>query len=230
VNNIVDAMIVGRLFKVLVEKGVFLVFTSNRAPQELFKDGLQRERFLPFIELIETRLFIYHLNSFQDYRLSKVPSLDKFYFHPLNEEAKLGLKQVIEMITGGKNLRAKNIFINKDRSLRVDRSYGRVAIFTFNELCQQPLGAMDYIAIAKNFDTLVIENVPKLNADNHNEALRFITLIDCLYEHSTRLILSAEVEVEKLYEGARNRFEFDRTISRLKEMQSIEYNQINKQL
>jgi cell division protein ZapE len=223
INNIADAMIVGRLFKTLLESGTFIVVTSNRRPQELFKDGLQRERFLPFIELIDEKLMTFYLNSFKDYRLDKVLSMHKVYFYPINKETANLLNGVIDSLTGQNSLVSKEIFVDAGRHMLLHRTYGNIAVFTFNELCQVPLGAIDYIALANNFNTIIIENIPQLGPDNHNEALRFITLIDCLYENRTNLICSAGVQVEQLYIGNKNKFEFNRTISRLKEMQSLEY-------
>lgn len=223
VNNIADAMIVGRLFETLMQEGVFIIFTSNRAPSELFKDGLQRDRFLPFIKLIETKTEVFELKSETDYRLSKISSIDKRYLYPLNQETKKLLNDAINLFTEGKQLDDTVIQVDQNRHLHVLRSYGNFAIFTFNELCQSPLSAMDYIAIAKRFSTIIIENLPQLNTDHHNEALRFITLIDCFYEYHTKLICTAEVAIERLYASGKNQFEFARTISRLKEMASKEY-------
>lgn len=223
VNNIADAMIVGRLFEALLQNGVFVVFTSNRPPYELFKDGLQRERFLPFIDLIQNKLELFELKSDTDYRLSKISSVKKLYLSPLNDETQQNLSALVELLTGGKNLEDAIIEIDENRSLRILRSYGNFAIFSFNELCQAALGAMDYIALSKRFSTIVVENIPRLTADHHNEALRFITLVDCLYEYHTKLICTAEVPIDELYAIGKNQFEFARTISRLKEMASKEY-------
>ncbi|KIE05491.1 AFG1-like ATPase [Candidatus Jidaibacter acanthamoeba] len=223
VNNIADAMIVDRLFTAIIGEGTFIVITSNRHPEELFKDGLQRERFVPFIDLIKQNFLIFHLNNFKDYRLDKLTCLDKLFFSPLNQETKDRINEIIGTITGNKKLERKELFIEDNKILKLERTYGNIAVFTFNELCLMPLGAIDYFKIAQNFNTLVIEDIPELTNDNHNEALRFITLIDCLYENHTRLICSAANPIEKMYNGTRNRFEFGRTISRLTEMQSAEY-------
>lgn len=223
INNIADAMIVGRLFKAIIERGTFVVMTSNRPPQDLFKDGLQRERFLPFIDLIQNEFLTFHLDNSKDYRLEKVTSLKETYFWPLNHDTKVDISKIINELTGGKKLEPKELIIENNRIIKAERVYGKVAIFTFSELCEQPLGAIDYLKIAKAFNTIIIENIPKLNSNNHNEALRFITLIDCLYENHTFIICSAESPINELYIGNKNSFEFDRTISRIKEMRSKEY-------
>ncbi len=225
INNIADAMIVGRLFQALIENGTFIVITSNCAPDELFKDGLQRERFLPFIDITKEKLVIFHLNNFKDYRLSKLTSLEKSYFYPSNQESDNSedFKEVIELIIGQNKLERKELTVDNNRILKLERVYRNVVVFTFNELCFMPLGTIDYVTIIRNFNTLIIEDIPQLGNDNHNEALRFITLIDCLYENHTRLICFAAAPVDQIYNGTKNQFEFKRTISRLKEMQSIEY-------
>jgi cell division protein ZapE len=223
INNVADAMIVGRLFTSLMDNGVFVVFTSNRPPQDLFKDGLQRERFIPFIELLEARTEIYSLDGPIDYRLQKLSSLNKFYHYPLGKSADKFIADVILKLCGKGKLASKEILIADNRKLQVLECRDTLAIFTFEELCSRPMSAADYIAICKNFSTVIIKNIPKLSQDNHNEALRFITLIDCFYEHKTKLICSAEAAPEELYKGNKNRFEFDRTISRLNEMKSLEY-------
>jgi cell division protein ZapE len=223
INNIADAMLVGRLFQCLVDNGTFVVMSSNRPPHELFKDGLQRERFIPFIELVEQRMLVYHLNSNRDYRVEKVAGLDKVYIHPLGQKTSAALDEIVVNLIGDNTWEEREIFINKDRKLLVHRAHMQVARFSFNELCQVPLGAIDYLALAANFSTIIIENIPQMNSDMHNEALRFITLIDCLYESKTKLICTAQVAHTELYQGGRNQFEFARTISRLAEMQSLDY-------
>jgi cell division protein ZapE len=223
INNIVDAMIVSRLFKGLLANGTYVFFTSNREPDDLFKDGLQRDRFIPFIDLIKSELEVYNLNNFCDYRLMKLYNLEQSYFYPLNEENNQNLAKVLYEITGRSNLESREVFVDSNHTLMVHKCYGNVAEFTFNELCEIPLGAIDYIALCKNFNTIVIKNIPILSADKHNEALRFITLIDCMYEHHTKLLCTAADKPEQLYKLGENQFEFRRTASRLIEMQTTEY-------
>lgn len=223
INNIADAMVVGRLFKALFEQEVFVFFTSNRPPDELFKDGLQREHFLPFIDLINNKLDVFQLNNFCDYRLSNVFKIKQNYITPLNKDTEEKINEIIFELTGRGELLSREIQIDQNRSISVMHCYGNVAVFTFKELCEIPLGAIDYLALCNNFNTLIIKNIPLLTPDHHNEILRFITLVDCMYEKKTRLICSATNTPEMLYEGGKNQFEFQRTISRLKEMQTQEY-------
>lgn len=223
INNIADAMIVGRLFKALLTNHVLIFFTSNRPPEDLFKDGLQRDHFLPFIELVNDKLEVYQLNNFCDYRLSNLLHIKQSYLTPLGKETDQEIDNIIFELTGRRTLLPREVTVDQNKLLTVMQSYGNIAVFTFKELCEIPLGAIDYLALCNTFNTLIIKNIPYLTADHHNEALRFITLIDCLYEKRTRLICSAMNLPEKLYEGGKNQFEFQRTISRLKEMQTKEY-------
>lgn len=224
INNIVDAMVVGRLFEGLIHSGCFIFFTSNRPPSDLFKDGLQRERFLPFIDLIEDKLEVFELNNFEDYRLRALSEMKDNYLLPINAKTNKELNQIITKLTGhADNLNEIEIFSDKKRPIKIHKSYGTLAVFSFKELCEVPLGAIDYLAICNNFNTVVIKDIPKMGKDNHNEALRFITLIDCLYETKTALICTAAAEPEKLYNNGKNSFEFKRTASRLNEMRSASY-------
>lgn len=223
INNIADAMLVGRLFKALQERGVYVFFSSNFYPDELFKDGLQRERFLPFIDLVKAKFDVFNLNNYRDYRLDKLSKIASAYLFPLSSASDAELERIIHDLTGSKALREKVINIDENRSITAHHSYGNIAIFSFNELCEIPLGAIDYLALCQTFSTIIIKNIPKLSEDRHNEALRFITLIDCMYNTRTKLICTAEVPAAKLYERGKCAFEFKRTVSRLIEMQSAEY-------
>jgi cell division protein ZapE len=227
INNIADAMLVERIFSLLIKMGVFVIFTSNRPPADLFKDDLQYEKLLPFIKLVEQHLLIYNLNNYKDYRLEKITDLTKVYYHPLSQTAEIFIVDAKQLLSGHSQWHEKNIEISPNRYLRALDTYGHIAHFTFNELCNTPLGAADYMALCHNFNTIIISNIPQLGPEDHNQALRFITLIDCLYENKTRLICTAEVAPEDLYTGSRNKFEFARTISRLREMQTTDYLQFN---
>jgi cell division protein ZapE len=223
INNVADAMIVGRLFKALSHNGTLVFFSSNFHPDDLFKDGLQRERFLPFISYIKQSFEIYNLNNHRDYRLDKLGKIESAYLTPLTAKNSHKLDEIIEDLTGHKHLSERNIHVDNQRQIRCLNTHGRTAVFTFKELCEIPLGAIDYLALCKHFSTIIIRNIPKLKEDDYNEALRFITLIDCLYDSKTRLICSAEVKAEKLYTSGKFAFEFKRTISRLNEMQTSQY-------
>lgn len=221
VTNVVDAMILGRLFTALIEQGVVVVATSNWAPDNLYEGGLQRDLFLPFIALLKQRLEVIHLDSETDYRQISDPDQDVYYFYPLSEENKGKVDALFIELAMGATTKREAIKV-KGRVLKME-ALNNVARTNFAQLCEQPLGAEDYIKIAQEFDTIFIEDIPCLTSDKRNEAKRFILLIDCLYEAQCRLILSAETDLHNLYDGDDHAFEFDRTISRLMEMQSAEY-------
>ncbi len=229
INNIADAMIIGRVFDTLLKEKVWILVTSNRYPSDLFKDGLQRERLDPFINMIIEKFKIIDMSLGMDYRLTKVIGFDRVYHYPLGLGADAFIEGASQELSGFHEWEERSIKIDENKMLRVLRSYGKVGIFHFNELCAMPLGAIDYVALCHHFNTIIIENIPQMGADQHNEALRFITLIDCLYNAKTRLVCTAAVSCENLYIGKIHRFEFERAISRLKEMQTVEYLSIPKE-
>ena len=220
VYNIVDAMILGRLFEGLFSKGVIIIATSNRPPEDLYKDGLQRQKFLPFIDLINDYLEVFRLKGKRDYRLERM--LEKgVYLCPADQNAKLSMDNYFFEFTGGRKPETEIIEV-LGRSIRMDASVG-VARKSFKELCQEALGAADYLAIASRYHTLLLEGVRCMSESNESEARRFVNLIDALYEAKVKLICSADSEPEGLYLRGQGIFEFDRLVSRLMEMQSTEY-------
>ena len=233
VNNSADAMIMSRLFTALIEThGVTVVTTSNRAPADLYKDGLNREHFLPFIALIERRLDVLPLNGPVDYRLERLGGADTWYV-PNGPEATAAVREVFFRLTDyspddSANVPAADLDLGGGRLLHVPKSLKGVAVFSFKRLCGEARGAADYLAIARHYHTVILVGIPRLDADQRNEAARFVTLTDALYEHKVKLIASADAEPGDLYAKGANdtgggRFEFDRTISRLMEMQSADY-------
>lgn len=221
VTNIADAMILGRLFTALFQNGVVVVTTSNFAPDELYKGGLQRARFLPFIDLLMQKLDCLELASPTDYRLARLKAMRVFHA-PLGPAATRMLERVFDDLTDGAETRTEAVTV-KGRNVPVPRAARGVAWFSFSGLCGQPLGAEDYITIAQRYHTLVLDGVPRLTEDKRNEAKRFMTLIDTLYEHKVKLVMASETAPHDLYTGETHAFEFERTISRLMEMQSNDY-------
>jgi len=221
VVDIADAMILGRLFEALFKRGVIFVATSNFAPDILYKDGLNRELFLPFINLIKEKLDILHLASPTDYRHERLMHM-QVYLSPLGKATMEALEQDFAALTEGAIAEPSELEL-KGRTLAVSRAARGVAWFSFEELCAEARGAVDYIAVAERYHTIILDGVPKMPEARRNEAKRFILLIDVLYEHNCNLVMGAEVSPAELYTEGRHAFEFERTVSRLMEMQSEEY-------
>lgn len=221
VTDITDAMILGRLFRHLFERGVIVVATSNWQPDRLYEGGLQRDRFLPFIDLLKQRMRVFHLDSDTDYR-KEFLAAEGTYFHPLGVETQNKINNVFKHLINNETPYDDALEI-KGRTIPVPSTACGVARFSFCDLCEKPLGAEDYLAIARTYHTIILENIPILKYDRRNEAKRLMNLIDALYEARTKLIVTAQCPAESLYEGQDHAYEFERTISRLNEMQSAEY-------
>ena len=217
ITDITDAMIVGRLFEKLFAAGVVVVTTSNRVPDDLYKDGLNRNLFLPFIELIKERMVVHELASPRDYRQDRL-SGTQVYFTPVNAESRAAMDAVWNDLAGGPG--APLVLRVKGRDVEIPRYHNGMARARFHELCGKPLGAADYLALAEAVRVLLIDDIPTLGRSNFNEARRFVTLIDALYEAKVRLICSAAAPPEMLYLEGEGTFEFERTASRLREMQA----------
>jgi cell division protein ZapE len=227
VNNSADAMIMSRLFSGLMEKGVTLVTTSNRAPTDLYKDGLNREHFLPFIALIESRLDVIPLNGPTDYRMERLAGVETWHV-PNGPESTAAVREAFFRMTDyppedAAHVPTEELDVGGGRMLHVPKSLKGVAVFSFKRLCADARGATDYLTVARHYHTVFIVGIPKLGPENRNEAARFVTLIDALYEHKVKLIATADAEPVDLYETGDGRFEFERTVSRLIEMQSRDY-------
>jgi cell division protein ZapE len=226
VTNSPDAMILSRLFTHLLEEGVTVVTTSNRPPVDLYKNGLNREHFLPFIALIESRLDVIALNGPTDYRRDRLGQVDTWLV-PNGPEATRILSGDFFRLTDfpvedRAHVPSEDLTV-QGRTLHVPKALKGVAVFSFKRLCAEARGAADYIAIARRFHTVILVGIPKLGPENRNEAARFVALIDALYEQKVKLLAAADAEPAQLYESGDGRFEFDRTISRLEEMRSETY-------
>ncbi|HSA80749.1 MAG TPA: cell division protein ZapE [Geminicoccaceae bacterium] len=221
VQNIADAMILGRLFEALFERGMVVVATSNFAPERLYEDGLNRDRFLPFIGLLQERLAVVGLAGATDYRLARLRDMAT-YHQPLGPTTDARLEQAFAVLTDGAVGEPAAIAVGS-RRLEVPRAARGVAWFDFDALCEQPLGPADYLALTVRYHTVVLSGLPRLTPDRRNEARRFITLVDALYDRRVNLIIGAAAAPEALYPEGEGAFEFRRTVSRIAEMQSRAY-------
>jgi cell division protein ZapE len=220
ITDIADAMIVGRLFERMFAAGVTVVSTSNRVPDDLYKSGLNRQLFLPFIALLKERMEVRELASPRDYRQDRLAGAD-VYFHPADANARDAVSDIWRDISGGGG--SPLVLRVKGRDVEVPVFRNGAARATFWDLCARPLGPSDYLAIAEAVRVLILEDVPRLSSENYNEAKRFVTLIDALYEARTRLIMTAADIPERLYIEGEGSFEFERTASRLREMQAADW-------
>lgn len=217
ITDITDAMIVGRLFEKLFAAGVVVATTSNRVPDDLYKDGLNRQIFLPFIDMLKTRMVVHELASATDYRQDRLAGA-QVYFTPNDAAAKNEINRIWQELTGGEQ-HSLTLHV-KGREIELPRFHNGVARAKFYDLCGRMLGPADYLALADAVRVLIVEDIPRLSRSNFNEAKRFVTLIDALYEAKVRLIVSAAAEPEMLYIEGTGTFEFERTASRLREMQA----------
>jgi len=221
VTNIADAMILARFFEVLFEEGVTVIATSNRAPDDLYRNGLQRDRFLPFIELIKRRLEVLELGGAQDYRMDRMRNLD-VYLTPLGPWATKKLDEAFRALSGGSE-GAPRVLRTQGRDVEVPRASPGVAMAHYMDWCARPMGAADFLCIAEHFHTVILAEIPKMGPDSRDKAARFVTMIDSFYEKKVKFICSAATSPAGLYVDGDGAFEFQRTVSRLMEMQSPEY-------
>ena len=229
VSNIADAMIINRLFRLLFEHGVTVTLTSNVPPSNLYRDGLQRELFIPFIDKLIAVADIVELKTHTDYRFKKLKSLETTYHFPLDDQADQFIQQSYQKLTGTDQIQVGDFHV-LGRTISLTSVHNDIALSSFKELCEQPLGPADYLEIAKELSTLIIADIPLLTPEHNSGAKRFVTLIDALYEHKVKLICSAEAAAQDLYrKHDRGEFEFKRTVSRLIEMQSESYLRLGHQ-
>lgn len=222
ITDITDAMLVGRLFEQLFNAGTTIVATSNRVPDDLYKNGLNRQLFLPFIALIKEKMVVHHLYTETDYRQDRLRG-QQTYFFPLGDASTAELDRIWAVLSEGKakphKLRVKG------RDITLPGFHNGTARASFKDLCEAPLGPGDFLAIAEAVRVLILDNIPRMSRARNNEAKRFVTLIDALYEAKVQLICSAETEANNLYQEGAGAFEFERTASRLSEMQSADWGQ-----
>ncbi|MGB6231158.1 MAG: cell division protein ZapE [Litorimonas sp.] len=221
VNDITNASILARLFEALWKEGVVVVATSNRAPSDLYKNGLNRSLFVPFIEMMPKHLVIFDFDGDLDHRLRQLTAAP-VYYSPLGPKTDAAMDEAWARITGDAKMRATTLSV-QGREVVLNRTGSGAVRSSFERLCDRALGAADYLEIAQNFHTVMLEHVPRMGPDMRNQAKRFVALIDALYETRTKLVMSAEVEPGDLYEAGDGAFEFERTVSRLTEMRSEDY-------
>lgn len=227
VNNTADAAIMGRFFTTLIETRTVIVTTSNRPPHQLYKDGLNRSLFLPFIALVEARMDVLSLNGPTDYRLERIGGLATWH-SPVGDAATAQVREAFFRLTDfepedAAHVPSGTLDLGGGRTLHVPKSLKGVAVFSFKKLCAENRGAADYLAIAHAYHTVILVGIPKMGPENRNEAIRFTKLIDALYENRVKLFATAAAPPDQLYQAGDGAFEFERTVSRLNEMQSDDY-------
>ncbi|MEM9704547.1 MAG: cell division protein ZapE [Pseudomonadota bacterium] len=221
VTDIADAMILGRLFEGLFRNSVVVVATSNRTIDDLYKDGLNRQLFLPFIDMLKEKTESFRLDSGEDYRLKRLVGAP-IYYSPLGADADAAMDAAWARVICGANER-RDSFTVKGRTLTFERTARDAVRTDFKTLCAQPLAANDYLEMTRRYATIFIDQIPMMGPENRNEAKRFVTLIDAIYDSRTKLVCSADAEPDDLYPKGDGAFEFERTASRLMEMRSAEY-------
>jgi len=223
VRDVADAMIMRRLFTQLFHRNVVVVATSNVDPDDLYKDGLQRNDFLPFIAMLKTRVTVLRLDARTDFRMEKLGN-QPVYSYPLDDNSRRKIDAAWKALIGNQEARSSSLTV-QGRTIPIPRTFLGAARFSFADLCEKPLGAGDYLKIAQTFHTVFLDRIPTFNAERRNEAKRFITLIDALYDSRVKLVATAQTSPQDLNAGLRQAeaFEFDRTVSRLIEMQSDTY-------
>ena len=222
VNDIADAMIIGRIFEYMMRYGLGLAVTSNVRPDELYKNGLQREQFLPFIDIIKNKFIVFPLETNHDYRLDRIWSIENRVLSPLSKNVEEQMLDVKNKLTAGGDYKSRTLEVF-GRDLVLPFAHKSVLVTNFDDLCRQNLSSNDFIAIAKHFNIIIMENIPIINEDETDVIIRFINFIDNLYFQKVLLFISLEVSPEQIYPKGKRVAEFQRTVSRLYEINSHEY-------
>ena len=222
VTNIVDAMILGRLFEKIFDKKIKVIFSSNIKINDLYKDGLQREQFIPFIKILKLNCYQKELFINEDYRSSRNKDIERF-LSPIDQSTNFAFNKFFRKITKNKKKITKILEV-KGRKIEIQNFYENISKFNFSELCNRNLGSEDYISIANNCNFIFIENLPNFNEDNSNQQQRFITLIDIIYEKKIPLMITSQVNLESINSSKSLKEPFKRTVSRLYELTSINFN------
>jgi cell division protein ZapE len=222
VNDVADAMLLGELLQALLREGICITFTSNLSPDDLYKNGLQRQRFLPAIETIKEKLEVIHLSTQTDYRLTTAQS-EKHYWYPLTTENHKHIEHVFSTLASDMP-RQKDPITICDRQIPIKAQAGKNIWFEFKDICGSPRSSQDYLAICKIYDVIFISDVTAIRENEHDLARTFIQLVDVLYDAGVELVMCGAVPIEEIYTGGKLSFEFERTVSRLKQMLSGEWN------
>ncbi|MGY0399302.1 MAG: cell division protein ZapE [Ostreibacterium sp.] len=223
VNDITDAMLLYGLLKSLIDNGVVIITTTNIPPDDLYKNGLQRERFLPAIALIKDKLVVHHIENGQDFRRACLAPQHPRFFHPLNEQSHEALVQITIELSEHLSLEKEDVININDRDITFIAKSAKVIWFSFDSLCEGYRSPLDYIELAKQFNVFIVSDIPVLDVFKEDAAKRFLLLVDELYDRRVDLILSSEVPIEAIYTGKKIAFEFERLQSRLFEMQNVNY-------
>tara|TARA_Y100000590_G_scaffold454595_1_gene601676 strand:- start:3491 stop:4612 length:1122 start_codon:yes stop_codon:yes gene_type:complete len=221
VEDIADAMILGRLFKIIFEMNILIIATSNIHPNNLYSEGLNRETFIPFIDMLHENMDVFHLNASKDYRIDKFRN-KIIYFYPINKTNEKNCNDAWQSLKGSIEVKCKVLNV-KGRNVIINNSAGKFVKFSYDELCVKPMGVADFLEIEKNFDVIFIMGIPIIDGKKRNEIKRFINLIDILYEARKIIFVLADAEPKKLLQDGKDFHIFQRTVSRLEEMQSAEY-------
>jgi cell division protein ZapE len=224
VDDVTDALILRKIVSYFIKKDITIIFTSNSKPEDLYQNGLQRDLFLEFVNnILKKNCKIFNLNSEIDYRNRFLHKVKKHYFYPINKKNKTNILNIFSHLSHEGEASKEELEISKNRKITINKAFENIAIFDFNELCQNALGSKDYKEICIKYNIIFLLNIPRLEPEDRNEAKRLILFIDAAYEKKITLLILSEVEIDNIYIKGTDSFKFKRTASRLKEMMSDSY-------